>query len=254
MPWNVALWYAFGRLRLAIEADCDRRVLAAHPDVRAYGSLLVDVSERTLAGAAPLAALAESATHLARRIHLMTARRPRRAPLRVAAASLGSLACLALALEAPRPALAQSSRIDSAGNVRLYTALQAALRVMQDSTSTPNRAELYRRLSLAAIAADSTLSDIPDSTVRRVIAERYPTSLTGGLGARPMIWVLADEHDSVLGTATGRDGLAGGDAVTWTAAGKRFSALPASMGPGELMARKHFAAPRGGVDVVWVRS
>src|SRR5436190_6272507 len=41
MPWNLALWYSLGRLRLAIEADCDRLVLRESPDVQRYISLLL---------------------------------------------------------------------------------------------------------------------------------------------------------------------------------------------------------------------
>ncbi len=46
MPWNLALWWQHRRLRLAIETDCDRRVLGAGVDVRGYGSLLLDVGSR----------------------------------------------------------------------------------------------------------------------------------------------------------------------------------------------------------------
>jgi len=57
MPWNAALWYALSRLRLAVEADCDRRVLQTHPNAHAYGSLLVDVTERNLRNTLHLTAL-----------------------------------------------------------------------------------------------------------------------------------------------------------------------------------------------------
>jgi peroxiredoxin len=103
MPWNVALWFALARLRLAVEADCDQRVLRAHPDVRAYGSLLVDVSERRVRRTLPLVALVESASHLGRRVALMTARTPRLLPLRIAGAALVGCACVAAACKAPRP-------------------------------------------------------------------------------------------------------------------------------------------------------
>ena len=68
VPWNAALWYALRRLRHAIEMDCDARVLRVRPDTRAYCTLLLDVGERTLAGVAPMAALAEPSTLLERRI------------------------------------------------------------------------------------------------------------------------------------------------------------------------------------------
>jgi cytochrome c biogenesis protein CcmG/thiol:disulfide interchange protein DsbE len=109
MPWNVALWYALGRLRLAVEADCDQRVLRAHPDVHAYGSLLVDVNEKTLTATLPLVALAESASHLARRLALMTARAPNLVRLRLGVAALVSGLCIVLACETPQPSMAHDT-------------------------------------------------------------------------------------------------------------------------------------------------
>jgi beta-lactamase regulating signal transducer with metallopeptidase domain len=73
-PWNLGMWLALRGLRHAIEMDCDARVLHAQPDTHAYCSLLLDVGERTLAGVAPLAALAEPSTLLERRVEVMTAR------------------------------------------------------------------------------------------------------------------------------------------------------------------------------------
>jgi hypothetical protein len=46
MPWNPALWWQLRRLRLAIEVDCDRRVLARGVDPASYGSLLLDIAGR----------------------------------------------------------------------------------------------------------------------------------------------------------------------------------------------------------------
>lgn len=43
-PWNVALWWLLRRLSLAVEIDCDRRVLAGRGDIRSYGELLVKVA------------------------------------------------------------------------------------------------------------------------------------------------------------------------------------------------------------------
>ena len=44
-PWNVALWWHLRRLHLAVETDCDRRVVRALGDARAYGALLLRVAE-----------------------------------------------------------------------------------------------------------------------------------------------------------------------------------------------------------------
>ncbi|HEU4642168.1 MAG TPA: M56 family metallopeptidase [Gemmatimonadaceae bacterium] len=118
-PWNVALWGAFARLRFAIEADCDARVLAARVDVRRYGRLLLKVLELTPRALAPLASFAES-SDLERRVHRMTERPPRLLTLPSLAATVAAAALLLLAVVMPLPAqtgLARSSVSSSMGRV-----------------------------------------------------------------------------------------------------------------------------------------
>jgi beta-lactamase regulating signal transducer with metallopeptidase domain len=45
LPWNLALWWQLRRLYLAVEVDCDNRVVAALGDAPAYGELLFRVAE-----------------------------------------------------------------------------------------------------------------------------------------------------------------------------------------------------------------
>lgn len=75
LPWNLPIWWMVHRLRLAIEIDCDRRVLARGADIRAYGALLLNVSGHRSLGFAP--ALANPATFLERRIRMITQKRRR---------------------------------------------------------------------------------------------------------------------------------------------------------------------------------
>jgi len=44
VPWNLALWWQLRRLRLAVEMDCDNRVVASVGDATAYGELLLKVA------------------------------------------------------------------------------------------------------------------------------------------------------------------------------------------------------------------
>lgn len=108
-PWNPLTWTLFRRLRLAVEADCDARVLARMPDVRAYGELLIDVGERTLAGVAPVAALSEPHSQLARRISLMTPRTYGRPLIRSSAAGLTGALLVVGACQLPRPIMTGAS-------------------------------------------------------------------------------------------------------------------------------------------------
>lgn len=145
-PWNAALWYALRRLRHAIEIDCDVRVLRSRPDTHAYCSLLLDVGERTLAGVAPVAALAEPSTLLERRIEAMTrpARVRRGAAMRSAAAAL---VLFAAACFAPRPEVAPAARVSA-----LVTELSALLSrdSVRQSMSMADRSRLAGALSAAA--------------------------------------------------------------------------------------------------------
>jgi beta-lactamase regulating signal transducer with metallopeptidase domain len=45
MPWNAAIWWQLRRLRLAVEMDCDNRVVDALGDAPAYGELLFKVAQ-----------------------------------------------------------------------------------------------------------------------------------------------------------------------------------------------------------------
>jgi len=90
-PWNIPLWFIVRRLRFAIEADCDARVLRTGYAPGRYARLLVEVHERGVARISPVTAFVQSTSHLERRIRHMTDRRP---PLR----SLATVSSLAVAL------------------------------------------------------------------------------------------------------------------------------------------------------------
>ncbi len=150
-PWNVALWYALRRLRHAIEIDCDTRVLRSRPDARAYCTLLLDVGERTLAGVAPVAALAEPSTLLERRIEAMMA------PVRIRRGRIAASAALAAALIAaacftPRPEVAPAARVSEL--VAELNSLFARDAVRQ-SLSPADRVRIARSLATAADSVSS---------------------------------------------------------------------------------------------------
>jgi beta-lactamase regulating signal transducer with metallopeptidase domain len=50
MPWNLALWWQLRRLCLAVEVDCDNRVVAGLGDAPAYGELLFKVAQAATRG------------------------------------------------------------------------------------------------------------------------------------------------------------------------------------------------------------
>lgn len=116
-PWNPAAWWMLRRLRLAIEVDCDARVLRRRGDVRAYGSTLLEIGRRAVRAPLPAAAFAEPVSSLERRIRIMTAPRARRPLLR--AAVCGALAALLVGAACETPGPLQPS---VAGNRRVYAA------------------------------------------------------------------------------------------------------------------------------------
>lgn len=80
MPWNVALWIQARRLRLAIEVDCDARVLRVHPSPERYGMLILTIAQRkSLAPALFAPMLSEPKTNLERRILAMRTTKAARA-------------------------------------------------------------------------------------------------------------------------------------------------------------------------------
>ncbi|MFN2601427.1 MAG: M56 family metallopeptidase [Gemmatimonadaceae bacterium] len=50
MPWNLSLWWLLRRLRLAVEMDCDNRVVGALGNPRAYGELLFRIGQAASRG------------------------------------------------------------------------------------------------------------------------------------------------------------------------------------------------------------
>ncbi len=72
MPWSPALWWSFARLRHAVEADCDQRVLASGLGTPTrYARLLVDVGARAL-GIVPVGAgFGETSSSLERRVRAL---------------------------------------------------------------------------------------------------------------------------------------------------------------------------------------
>lgn len=111
-PWNVGIWGMFARLRLAIEADCDARVLQSHGDAKRYGKLLLTVYERTIASRTPRLAFVERRSHLEERVRRLARRAPRLRSPRGIATVLAALMLTAVACEVTTPS--RTAR-DSAG-------------------------------------------------------------------------------------------------------------------------------------------
>lgn len=105
-PWNLALWWQLKRLDLAVELDCDRRVLQRMPEKRrAYGGLLLDVGGRKsgLSVFSGSVALSERASLLERRLEDLMWRVPKGRGAKAAALTGLATGVIVLACMAPGP-------------------------------------------------------------------------------------------------------------------------------------------------------
>lgn len=103
IPWHPAVWWMLSRLRLAVELDCDARVLRHGVAPRSYGTLLIDLAGRCSGLRIGAPALADESSHLHQRLIAMTPRTSRFTAARATvAAALAGIALLA-ACEAKLP-------------------------------------------------------------------------------------------------------------------------------------------------------
>src|SRR6266550_6295885 len=149
-PWNVALWWQWRRLRLAVEMDCDARVLAQGRSAPAYGELLLRVGRRRSAQMVGVAAFGEPVSFLESRIRRMLAAMP---PWRwLGAAAAGAVAAGAIigACEAPRPLMPEQGA-DHAAAASKTPESSVSLLVQMPSTleRVPSRAVLIRWMRAA---------------------------------------------------------------------------------------------------------
>jgi len=103
MPWNLFAWWQLRRLRLAVELDCDSRVLGTGVQVRQYASLLLEAGSRRAASPMTAAAFVHFHSQLGRRIREMTENRKGPRYLPAALSAMGALVLLSAACETPAP-------------------------------------------------------------------------------------------------------------------------------------------------------
>ena len=153
MPWNVVAWWITRRLRVAVELDCDARVLASGRDAREYGTLLLDVcSRRARRGPLLAPALFERSSSLTRRILAMHPARVRYPRARMALGTVVALAAMVVACEMPSPEMLAPDGKDA-----------ASARVYGNGTRS------------AALGQDE---------LRQIVAERFPKVARGEGGPR----------------------------------------------------------------------
>lgn len=104
-PWNAAFWWQLRRLSLAVEMDCDRRVVSTLGDPHAYGSLLLSVAQASNRGPRLQPALLGGAGMLEHRLTVLLAPAPLGFAQRLLLPLVASV-LLIVVLTAPHPVIA----------------------------------------------------------------------------------------------------------------------------------------------------
>ena len=183
-PWHLPIWWQLARLRTAVEADCDRRVLGRNPgQTRPYVDLLLEVGERASRHRPMAAMLSEPYETLKRRIRIMTMPLPNRPWLRGGFLVGVGVVLVAVACWAPGPTDAQDADAEP----------PVVASSMEDAGGTQEGA------LLAVFTPWSVRPSIrnPDEVVAALERE-YPAQLKeAGIGGTVQVWFFIDEEARV---------------------------------------------------------
>ncbi|HEV7990892.1 MAG TPA: M56 family metallopeptidase [Gemmatimonadaceae bacterium] len=192
LPWHPAVWYVLARLRLAIELDCDARVLRRGAAPRSYGALLIDMAAHGAGIRVGTLALADRPSHLERRLIAMRATRSRFTMLRAGALCAGASLLVLAACEAKVPTAADIAQMDVAGAQK--SAAEAGLMRTPFSNTTDFfvngtkvSAELARGMEAKNIGSIEVVkSERADGrdTIFVTTVDRMPTDLQSATTAR----------------------------------------------------------------------
>ncbi len=207
MPWNLVLWWQVSRLRLAIEFDCDRRVLARGESTRDYADALIAVGSRVSAPLLTAAAFAERKPAVERRLRRMTEPLARRRVLRTLGASGVAMLAVVFMLGCPTPENSLNAPEPPAAT------LNAPSEAVEREPSPAPEAEpgtRAERPTFIPFDTDPVLQNAPEVTA--TLEAAYPADLkTAGVGGRAELWLYLDASGVVrnqrIKTTSGADAL-----------------------------------------------
>lgn len=196
MPWQLPLWWAWHRMRLAIELDCDARVLRRGATPRSYAQLLLFITQRrgnmrlheSFAGPL-LLAFNPQRHHLERRISAMTAR-SRKHPVRLmlVGAAIAATATLAAAIPAPRvvenevrtnPSSSAETRVGALPAILRVHKLGLSLAETAGNTARAMQIVIYGTGTVRLGIGTAVLTDLRD-TVRLDHLPAFSADVTNG--------------------------------------------------------------------------
>ncbi|MDE2720271.1 M56 family metallopeptidase [Candidatus Palauibacter polyketidifaciens] len=202
MPWNVFLWWQASRLRLAIEFDCDRRVLERGESPRDYADALITVGGRVSAPLLAAAAFAERKPAVEKRLRRMTEPLARlRIPRTLGASGVAALA-LILVLGTPQPEASMDAPAPEADADRGLPIEENPLALLAE------RAAQAERTTSVAYDTPPVLQN--GGEIQQVLQRAYPRDLmNAGTGGRVEMWLYVDLSGAVanqeIKTSSGND-------------------------------------------------
>lgn len=210
-PWNIFLWWQLHHLRLAVELDCDRRVLlhsaGESASVADYGRLLLEVGRRRSRMIPVAVGTAGTGSSLELRLRELL-RDPRRGNMR----RVSGFAALGVALAT----LAVCSPDLNAPGEQSDDAQDGAPAVVEKEDvpeqNPRSQRQIPHRLPPPPVYPDSKLQEAPAFTPREVgprlanredvqqaLATNFPTELKdAGIGGTVVLWLFIDAGGTVL--------------------------------------------------------
>jgi bla regulator protein blaR1 len=183
MPWNPALWYMLSRVRLAVELDCDARVLRSGVAPKTYGTLLIDLAEQALPLRLTAVALADDLSHLHQRIVAMKPHTPRFALLRGGAAAALGLVGLLAACEAKLPTESDIKKMDAssaesaARQLALVNATDSVRYVIDSVVSSELAAKSLPAERIASVSVSKPGGGVSTISIRTKAPDGEPSRL-----------------------------------------------------------------------------
>ncbi len=257
LAWNPVVWWMLSRLRLAVEVDCDARVLGRGVGAASYGSLLIDFAGRRSGLGLSAAALLTGTSQLERRIRAMKPTFTRTGA--TFAATLGGLALLAVvaACDAGLPTAAEVENMDATtaeSTVRRAEFAPAGgdTRYYLDRVSVSEReakavgADRISRIRITKAAGGSAIwiatkeDAAPEDAVPEDAAQDERAAVTRAMAGEPLIFidgVRAKGSDALR--SLDPDRIASIDVIKGPAAAKLYSDATAANGVIQIRTKGH---------------
>lgn len=226
-PWNPALWLHYRRLCLAIELDCDQRVMERLPHRRwLYGELLFRVGARAAArpGLA-LAAFAERPSFLETRIRKLLGKAPEVGMAQVAFLAFAAIMVVGVAVWAPGITKEMQAPVPEA-ELEAVPAAEAADAVPLPPPPSEVKAEPSLEDEPRFVVHTVKPRMLNQEDVNLVLEREYPALLKdAGIGGTTTVWLFVNESGQVANAlvkeSSGHRGL--DDAALRVADAARFS-------------------------------